>query len=81
MAHSNRKNIEIAYIFAEFALFAGAIATAFFSPKGYWGWFSGVSALPCIVFIGVKVAQAFPKFKEIRVHEPQIGIASRRDRE
>ena len=77
MSHSNRKAIELTLIVAEVLLFVGAVATAYFSQKSSWTWFFGVSAVLCVIFVLLKIAQAFPRLKEIRVHETLSGkIAS-----
>lgn len=77
MSQSNRKGIEIAFIVIEFLLFLGAIASTYFSSKGSWGLFFGASGILCVIFLVLKIAQSFPKFKEIRVRETLAGkIAS-----
>ena len=69
MPHSRRKVAEAAFIFAETLIFLGAIATAYFSENSSWGWFFAISVLLAAVFVALKVAQAFPRFKEIWMHE------------
>ncbi|GLO05819.1 hypothetical protein PPUJ13061_57230 [Pseudomonas putida] len=77
MSHSKRKGIEITFIVIELLLFVGAIATTYLSSKGYWGPFFSISIILCVAFLGLKIAQAFPRFKEIWVHETLAGkIAS-----
>lgn len=77
MSHSKRKSIEITFIVVELLLFLGAIATTYLSSKGNWGLFFGISIILSVIFLGLKIAQAFPRFKEIWVHETLAGkIAS-----
>lgn len=73
MSHSKRKGIEITFIVVELLLFVGAIASTFLSSKGYWGPFFGISIFLCVAFLGLKIAQAFPRFREIWVHETLAG--------
>lgn len=73
MSHSNRKFLEISLIVAEFVLFAGAVVTSYFSSKNNWAWFFGISAVLALLFVIVKVVQAFPRLKEIKVHETLAG--------
>ncbi|TRM39128.1 hypothetical protein [Pseudomonas aeruginosa] len=77
MSNSNRKAIEIVLIVAEFSLFAGAVATAYFSQKSSWTLFFCLSAVLGVIFVLLKIVQSFPRLKEIKIHETLAGkIAS-----
>lgn len=65
MAHSNRLSIHWLLVLCEIAIFIGTVVTAYLSEVENWQWFVPFSGILIVLYIVVKLFDAFPQAKEL----------------
>lgn len=69
MAHSNRLHLHGLLVVIEVGVFAGAVATGYFSQKNDWNNYFSISAVLVLLFVALKVFQEWPTLRELLVKE------------
>ena len=69
MAHSNRILLHWSFVVLEVLLFVAAIVSAYLSETNEWTSFALVSIVATLLFVALKLFEAFPAAKELFVRE------------